>query len=172
MTAPYTLMVHSITPPDLPPRPTDLPASAFRSSLISGSPAAATSPFLFTLHLPNARDTNAMYPASHFQVVFSFAGSGQMFLPRVITPKDLKSLEGEGMENMYEAQVAADEVPRVKVNEGETTTASVSLYAWKGEKLLGKFEIGVIEGVGLEGLKSEAIHKRRVEQWKKGQAQS
>jgi hypothetical protein len=165
MAATFTLSVHSMTPPELPPQPTDLPATAFKSSLISGSPVAATSPLLFTLRLPNARPKNPLLPASHLQVVFSYHGTGDIFLPRFITPGDLVHVPGEG--DLYEAQVAGDDVPRVKVNIGETSDATVSVYAWKGEKLLGRFEIGKIEGLGLIGLKSEAIHKRRVEEWMK-----
>jgi hypothetical protein len=155
-----------MTHPNLPPQPTDLPASAFRSSLISGSPAAATSPLLFTLHLPNARPKNPLHPASHLQIIFTFEGTGSIYLPRFIMPGDLVLVDGE--ENLFEAKVAADEVPRVKVNEGMTSAATVSLNAWKGERVLGSWELGRIEGLGLVGLKSEAIHKRRVEVWKEG----
>jgi hypothetical protein len=128
-------------------------------------PAAAKTPLRFTLYLPNAKLTNLLFPASHLQVVFTFQGTGSMFLPRFIASADLEPIEGE--ENLYEAKVAGGEVPRVKVNEGQTTDATVSVNAWKGEKLLGKFEVGGIDGLGFEGLKSEPIHKRRVEQWNK-----
>ena len=104
--------------------------------------------------------------------MFTFEGTGQIFLPRVLTGEDFDPVgeggDGDGSDGgtLYTAQVAADEVPRVKVNEGASTTATISLFAWKGEKLLGKWDIGQIEGLGLTGLKSEEIHKRRVQQWK------
>jgi len=120
--------------------------------------------------------------------VFTFEGTGQIFLPRVLTGEDFAPVvqtngdadadgdedgdgdgnvhaDGRSSSNIYTGQVAADEVPRVKVNEGASTTATVSLFAWKGEKLLGKWDVGQIEGLGLTGLKSEEIHKRRVQQW-------
>jgi len=103
--------------------------------------------------------------------VFTFEGTGQIFLPRVLTGEDFDPLGEEGHGhgsdggNLYTAQVAASEVPRVKVNEGASIKATISLFAWKGEKLLGKWDIGQIERLGLTGLKSEEIHKRRVQQW-------
>ena len=164
----FDLTIRSFTPPTLPPQPNlaDVPASAYKSSLISGGPAAATSPLLFSLHLPNTRPKNPLYPASHLQAVFTFEGTGTIYLPRVLTSKDLDPEEEDETSNLYATSIPAPEIPRVKVNEGASTAATVSLFAWKGEKLLGKWDVGTVEGVGLTGLKSEEIHKRRVEQWK------
>ncbi|KAG6363683.1 hypothetical protein INS49_008784 [Diaporthe citri] len=53
----FSLSIHSFTPPSLPVRPADAPASFFRSPLIP-SAAAATSPLCFTVSLPSSRDTN------------------------------------------------------------------------------------------------------------------
>jgi len=169
----FSLTIRSLTPPTLPPQPdlADVPASAYKSSLIAGGPAAATSPLLFTLVLPNARPGSPLFPADRLQVVFTFAGTGSIYLPNVLESKDFvpvldAAADGDGNGNLYAAQIPASEIPRVKVNEGETSAATVSLNAWRGEKLLGKWELGKVEGVGLEGLKSLDIHKRRVEQWK------
>jgi len=169
----FSLSIHSLTPPTLPPQPdlAEIPTSAYKSSLIVGGPAAATSPLLFTLLLPNARPGNPLFPADRLQVVFTFEGTGSIYLPNVLEGKDFVTVleadgDADGSGNVYAAQISASEIPRVKVNEGETSAATVSLNAWKREKLLGKWEVGRVEDVGLKGLKSLDIHKRRVEQWK------
>lgn len=86
-------------------------------------------------------------------------------VPVVETSGSANDGNGSRTGSLYAAQVAAAEVPRVKVNEGASSAAMVSLFAWRGEKLLGKWDVGLVEGLGLEGLKSEEIHKRRVQQW-------
>lgn len=146
----FSLSIHSLTPPTLPPQPdlASVPATAYRSSLIARSPAAATSPLLFTLLLPAARPDNPLYPADRLQVVFTFAGTGQIFLPRVITSADLvpvvgtseNAIDGDGSRtgNLYAAQVAAAEVPRVKVNEGESSAAMGSFVCVARRKAAGE----------------------------------
>lgn len=57
----------------------------------------------------------------------------------------------------------SDNIPRAKVNHGMTSTAEVTVYAWKGEKLLGKWTVGQVEGLGIEGLKSSDLAISRAE---------
>lgn len=101
---------------------------------------------------------NGLSPATHLQLCWSFENTGTIFAPNHITAKDLIK-QGEH----YEVVVPASEVIRAKVNEGETTTGEVIVFAWKREKLLGRFSVGFIEGLGLEGYKSFELAKRRVE---------
>ena len=71
---------------------------------------------------------------------------------------------------VYELTVESEHILRCKVNHGESPDAEVRIRAWKRDKLLGCWTVGKIEGLGLEGLKSELIHRRRVEKWKKAAA--
>ncbi|KAK2603099.1 hypothetical protein N8I77_009581 [Diaporthe amygdali] len=162
----FSLSVHSFTPPTLPDRPADAPASAFRSPLIQ-SVAAATSPLSFTISLPSARDTDPLYPATHLQLSYNFEGTGEVFIPDVIKSQDVKveaSSEAES-ERLYVVRSPADQIPRAKVNEGATSAAEVRVYAWRGEKLLGKWSVGRIEGLGIEGLKSHPLAILRRDTW-------
>lgn len=153
----FTLSVLSYTPPTLPDQPTDINASDFRSPLLP-SIVAATSPLLFAISLPSARDNDPLYPATHLQLTYSFEGTGEIFIPNVITSKDLIESSAEGETNVYNVQVSSGDIPRTKVNHEMTTTAEVSVYAWRREKLLGKWNVGRVEGLGITGLKSEPIH--------------
>lgn len=156
----FSLTVHSFTPPTLPARPADTPDSALRSPHILPPAAVATSPLTFTISLPSARDNDPLYPATKLQLSFSHQGTGEVFPPRVVTSQDLIKAdepEGEGEQHLYTVQVPPNEVPRAKVSHEQTTDADVSVYAWKGEKLLGKFLVGRIEGLGFEGLKSNPL---------------
>lgn len=160
----FSLSIHSFTPPTLPERPVDAPASAFRSPLIP-STAAATLPLRFTVSLPTARETDSLYPATHLQLSYNFEGSGEVFIPDVITSKDLTKSESEAEPNLYEVETPAQNVPRPKVNEGAPSAAEVFLYAWRGEKLLGKWTVGRVEGLGIEGLKSDPLAILRRDTW-------
>lgn len=160
----FSLSVHSFTPPTLPDRPADVPASAFRSSLIP-SPAAATSPLCFTVSLPSGRDTDPLYPATHLQLTYNFEGTGEIFIPDVVTSRDLIKSADDTEPNLYEVRTPADKVPRAKVNEGAPSAAEVSAYAWRGEKLLGKWTVGRVEGLGIVGLKSNPLAILRRDTW-------
>lgn len=160
----FSLAVRSFTPPTLPDRPADAPPSAFRSGLIP-SVASAISPLCFTVSLSSARDTNPLYPASHLQLSYFYESSGEIFIPNVITSKDLVNVGTEAEPNLYEIQAPAEEIPRAKVNDGTTSTAEVRVYAWKGEKLLGKWVVGQVESLGLEGLKSFPLALLRQKTW-------
>lgn len=160
----FSLSIHSFTSPTLPDRPADAPASAFRSPLIP-SAAAATSPLCFNVSLPSARSSDPLYPATHLQLSYNFEGSGEVFLPDVITSRDLLKSISEAEPNLYEVQTPADKVPRAKVNEGAPSAAEVYVYAWRGEKLLGKWTVGRAEGLGIVGLKSDPLAILRRDTW-------
>lgn len=160
----FSLSIHSFTPPILPDRPADAPASAFRSPLIP-SAAAATSPLCFTVSLASSRDSDPLYPATHLQLSYNFEGSGEVFIPGVIASRDLVGSGGGDGPNLYEVQTPADQVPRAKVNEGAPSAAEVYVYAWRGEKLLGKWNVGRVEGLGIVGLKSDPLAILRRDTW-------
>lgn len=160
----FSLSIHSFTPPTLPDWPADAPASAFRSPLIP-SAAAATSPLCFTVSLPSARDTDPLYPATRLQLSYNFEGSGEVFIPDAITYRDLVKSGDEAEPNLYEVRAPADQVPRAKVNDGAPSEAEVYVYAWRGEKLLGKWTVGRIEGLGIVGLKSDPLAILRRDTW-------
>ena len=160
----FNLSVHSFTRPILPERPANAPPSAFRSPLIP-SAAAATSPLCFTLSLPAARGSDALYPATHLQLSYNFEGTGEVFIPDVITSRDLVKSDSEAEPNLYDVETPAHNVPRPKVNEGAPSAAEVFVYAWRGEKLLGKWTVGRVEGLGIEGLKSDPQAILRRDTW-------
>ncbi|KAJ6782145.1 hypothetical protein PWT90_07437 [Aphanocladium album] len=163
----YNLSVHSLTPPTLPEIPEGTQPSDIRSGMIPGSFAAALSPLRFTLSLPDARPKNPLYPATHLQLTYFYPSSGEIYVPNLITPRDVvKADDDEEQSTLYNVEIAPPDIVRVKVNEGETPDAEVRVNAWRNEKLLGKFTLGIIEGLGIEGLKSFDLAKRRVEAWK------
>lgn len=166
--AEYNLSVHSFTPPSFPEVPKETQPSEIRSGLIAGSSAAATSPLFFTLSLPGAGEKNPLYPATHLQLTYAYAGTGEIFVPNLIMPGDLtKSPSSDDEQSMlYNVQISPQDIARVKVNEDESPDAEVRLYAWRNEKLLGKWTLGMIKGLGIEGLKSSDLAKKRVEHWK------
>ncbi|OAA78655.1 hypothetical protein LEL_05478 [Akanthomyces lecanii RCEF 1005] len=167
----YRLSVHSLTPPTLPTTPEGAHHTDIRSGLSEGakgsSSVAATSPLRFTLSLPDATPKNPLHPATHLQLTYFYAGSGETFVPRPIAPADVVKTDADDESStLYEVELGPADILRVKVNEGETPDAEVRLNAWRNEKLLGKFTVGVIKGLGLEGFKSFDLAKRRVENWK------
>ncbi|KAJ2966105.1 hypothetical protein NQ176_g10304 [Zarea fungicola] len=166
--AEYNLSVHSFTPPSFPEVPKETQPSEIRSGLIAGSFAAATKPLFFTLSLPGAQEKNPLHPATHLQLTFAYAGTGEIFVPNLIMPGDLteSTSAGDAQSTLYNVEISPRDIARVKVNEGESPDAEVRLYAWRKEKLLGKWVIGTIKGLGIEGLKSTDLAKKRVEHWK------
>ena len=160
----FDLSVRSFTPPTLPARPADAPPSAFRSPHIP-SIAAATSPLSFTLSLPYARDENPLYPATHLQLSYHHKGTGEIFPPATIIAQQLVKCGTDGDEHLYSVEIPPNEIPRTKVNEGTTSNADVSVYAWRREKLLGKWNIGRIENLGFTGLKSNPLAVLRQKTW-------
>lgn len=117
------------------------------------------------MSLTSARDADPLYPATHLQLSYNFQGTGEVFIPDVIGPRDLVKSDDEAEPNLYEVQAPADKVPRAKVNEGAPSAAEVSVYAWRGEKLLGKWTVGRVEGLGIEGLKSDPLAVLRRDTW-------
>ncbi len=160
----FDLSVRSFEPPTLPARPADAPPSAFRSPHIT-SVAAATSPLFFTLSLPYAREENPLYPATYLQLSYNHEGTGEIFPPTTITAQQLVKSGTDGDEHLYIVEVPPNEIPRTKVNEGTTSDADVSVYAWRREKLLGKWAIGRIENLGFTGLKSTPLAILRQKTW-------
>lgn len=169
---PFTLTVHSFTPPTVPPQPAGLQHTDIQSPLISIVPV--TSPLRFTLALPSARDNNSLFPATHLQLSYVFACTGEIFDPEVLTAETIRSPRsqgtGEAEQKLYDVMIEPSRIPRAKVNSGESPDAEVIVYAWKREKFLGKFVLGRIEGLGFVGLKEHELAKRRVEQWNKTRA--
>lgn len=167
----FSLRVLSFTPPTLPEQPTDVPKSEFRSPIMR-SVAAATSPLKFTVSLPSARDKDALYPATHLQLSYTYEGSGEVFVPSVIKSEDLVKSDTDEEPNVYVVEAPADEVPRAKVNEGTTSDGIVTVYAWRREKLLGKWTVGRIEKLGFVGLKSDDLAVLRQKTWAANRAKA
>ncbi|KAF2669589.1 hypothetical protein BT63DRAFT_425278 [Microthyrium microscopicum] len=164
----FSLSIHSFTPPTLPAQPDDINPSDFKSAIHSSRTiAAATSPLCFTLSLPSARPNDPLYPATHLQITYNFEGSGEQFIPNPITSRDLIDASTEEEVNLYSVQLSGNDIARSKVNHGMTSNADVSVYAWRREKLLGKWLVGGVEGLGIVGLKSEPIHRLRQKTWAK-----
>ncbi|KAJ3498747.1 hypothetical protein NLG97_g887 [Lecanicillium saksenae] len=163
----YKLSVHSLNPPTLPEVPEGTQPSEIRSGMIPGSFAAASSPMRLTVSLPGARPNNPLHPATHLQLTYLYPGTGEIYVPEFIMPEDVvKADDGDEASALYNIEIAPRNIVRVKVNEGETPDAEVRMNAWRNEKILGKFTLGVVEGLGIEGLKSFDVAKRRVEAWK------
>ena len=104
---------------------------------------------------------------------YNFKGTGEVHVSRQFTSQDLVLVQAgsdedsEQVEPVYEINVQPEHICRVKVNHGESPDGELRVGAWKREKLLGVWTVGEIEGLGIEGLKSEPEHLRLVEQWKK-----
>lgn len=167
----YELSVTSFTPPTFPEIPEGTQPEQVRSPLIVGALEAATSPLQFTLSLPGARPTNPLHPATHIQLTYTYPNSGEVYLPHSIMPSDLVRADaGDERSTLYDVELGPKDIARAKVNEGESPDAEVKVYVWRNEKLLGKWTVGIIKGLGLEGLKSFDVAKRRVEYWKEQKA--
>jgi hypothetical protein len=169
--ATFSLSIHSFTPATPPEQPADAPPSAFRSSLFRSSlipsVASATTPLKFTMSLPGARHNDPLYPATHLQLCYHYEGTGDVFVPKFITSKDLNNVESGTHEeqNVFEVQVQPEDVLRAKVNHGTTNLATLIIHAWRNEKLLGKWTAGEMENLGLVGLKSHEVALLRQATW-------
>lgn len=104
-----------------------------------------------TVSLPNGRDTNALYPATHLQISYSYSPmSCQIFSPKVITSNDLIRCDSDP--SLYSIEIPDSEVPRIKYPAaGDSHVAEVHVHAWKGEKNLGSWRLGQIERPALVG---------------------
>lgn len=156
---PFTLTVHSFEAPTVPAQPADLLQHADHT--ITVIPPA--SPLRFTLALPSARDNNPLFPATHLQLSYVFSNTCEVFDPVSLSSEDLSS-RGGLEQNLYSVIVPASRIPRAKVNGDGSLDADVILYAWKRGKLLGKWTLGRIEGLGFAGSREQQLAKRRVEQ--------
>lgn len=145
---PFSLTVLSLTPPDLPDQPSSLKITDVQSSL-KPSPIAATSPLFFNIALASGTKS-PLSPATHLQLSYKYLGTGEVFIPNVITGNDLTPGDEPGV---WTVQAPALEIPRAKVNTGATTAAELKVHAWKGEKLLGSWSVGTIENLGIVGMK-------------------
>ena len=161
----FSITVKSFTPPTLPLVPANVDPKLIKAATIPNI-YGATSPMEFTVLLPSARPKNPLHPATHLILAYRFDQTGEHLVDEPILPEHLVSCGTEEEPHLYTIEVAPKHVARVKVNEGRTTDANVGVYSWKGEKLLGRFDIGHLEGLGIAGLKSEEIHKMRVEAWR------
>lgn len=158
----FNLSIHSIRLPSLPQPPPDLEAKDVHSSLIP-SALSATSPLQIVLSLPLAKPKDPLHPSTHLQLSYKYEGTGEIFIPESITRERLIWIEDQ----LFELEVPPKDIPRGKVNHEQTTTAEVLVYGWKGEKLLGNWSVCQIEGLGIEGLKSDGVPRLRYETWKK-----
>lgn len=161
----FSLTVKSFAPPTLPEVPADLDPSAIRSPHIPNV-LSPTSPLYFTVSLPFAREKDPLYPATHLQMAYYYEGTGEPISTNLITSKNLVNSHADAGSDIYTFEVPPDSILRAKVNHGESPQAEVRVRAWRNEKLLGMWTVGRIAKLGLEGFKSEPIHRRRVEEWK------
>ena len=164
--AQFDLSIQSFTPPTIPETPPDIPPSAFKSPHLP-SPVPVTSPLAFSVSLPSARDKNPLFPATHLQMTYSFEGTGEIFMTTLITSKDLVKLDtgADAESTLFQVRIDPKDIPRPKVNHETTTDAHVRVYAWKREKLLGKWDVGDVEGLGISGLKSNDLAVLRQQTW-------
>ena len=164
----FSLTVQSFVAPDLPPVPKDIDHSLIKSPLIPNV-LSPTSPLHLQLLLPCARESDFLYPATHLQFSYHYEGTGESIGADLITSREVvRGPSDEKVQDhfVYHVEVPPTSILRVKVNHGETPDADMRVRAWKNEKLLGMWTIGRIPGLGLEGFKSEPIHRLRVAQWK------
>lgn len=145
----FKLSILSLDVPALPNQPPDAVPTDFHSPL-QPSPLAPTSPMTITLSLSPIRASDPLHPATHLQLAYTYKGTGDIFMPDVITAKDLLTTDDEGV---FMLEVQGKDIPRAKVSSGGMSAAVVNLYAWKGEKLLGRWQVGTIEGLGIVGMK-------------------
>ena len=161
----FSLTVRSFTPPTLPVVDAEIEPSAIRSPHIPNV-LSPTSSLYFVVFLPSARNKDPLYPATHLQMAYQYEGTGEVFSSNLIMARNVVSSGTEEEPTLYTIEVPPESIPRVKVNHGESPLAEVRVRAWRDEKLLGMWPVGIIENLGLEGFKSQPIHLRRVEQWK------
>lgn len=161
---PFNLTITSFTPPKLPQVDVQTYApSAIKSWALIPPALRPLTSLRFTILLPGARSNNPIHPATHLQMQYCYGGNSGVFVPDVIKPDRLVQLEEE---NSFEVEIDPKDIPRCKVDEGNTSAASVIVYVWKGEKLLGQWAVGEIDRLGFEGFKSTELHKARVAVWK------
>lgn len=157
----FSISIESVSLPTLPqPSADELASDILRSPLIP-SALRATTPLCITCALALARPKNPLYPATHLQLSYNFGNTGQVFVPHYITSEHLVAVNTTN--NFFEIKVPVEDIPRPKVNHGATSTGEVAVYAWKDEKMLGKWEVCQIKGLGIEGLKSDDLAIRRAE---------
>lgn len=163
MTPAFDLVVQSFTSPTLPGIPSDLDKSAIRSPHIANA-LRALSPLDVHIVLPHAKEKNPLHPATHLNMEYFYDGTGAVMGHDQITADRLECVDME--QKLFLLRVPPEGILRVKVNHGESADAEVRVCAFKDFKLLDKWVVGQIKGLGLEGFKSEPIHLKRVEQWK------
>lgn len=164
----FHLTVIGLKPPLLPHYdPTTNPPIKIQTPLNLPPEIAAQSSLAITISRPTtspAHPKNPLYPATHLQLSYGFAGTGEVFVPSMIRPRDLLKLEdGSTTENIYQINVSSSLIPRAKVNRGTTSTAEVMIHVWKGEKLLGTWFAGRVANLGIVGWKEDDLAVSRVE---------
>ena len=110
-----------------------------------------------------SRGKNPIYPATYVQLSWTYAGE-EMFVDNVYTARDIdEENEGENsssdIENsdesggrsqrLYSLTIPQENIARKMCKPEEGRDAQVKLYAWRGEKLLGQWELGTVEGAGI-----------------------
>lgn len=109
------------------------------------SPTTTTNrPLSIKVNIPSAADNpkNPLSPATHLQLSWSYAnGKHEIFMPQLITSETMAVLNLD--DGLFEVEVAKGEIPRAKVG----GNAEIVLYAWKGEKSLGRWRIGEVESL-------------------------
>ncbi|KAH8664658.1 hypothetical protein BX600DRAFT_302369 [Xylariales sp. PMI_506] len=109
----------------------------------------ATSPLSFTVAVQSSRAKDPLYPATHLQLAYGFPGVGEIFDPSLITSKELMAKsttndDDDDESKLYTVRVRPADIPRTRLNVEEAARhpADVHLYAWRGEKYLGKWDLG------------------------------
>lgn len=93
-------------------------------------------------------------------MAYHYEGTGEVISTNPITNKNLTDSSIEEASHLHTFEVLPESILRVKVNHGESPAAEIRVRARRHEKLLGMWSVGCIENLGLEGCKSEPIHRR------------
>ena len=161
----FDLIVVSHSQPPLKQPPSDIDPSLIRSPLIRND-FSPTLPLHITVELPAAKAANPLYPASHLHVSYQYEGTAEVISTTLITKEYLTPLDDPERPQTYTIEIPPEGILRAKVNDSQTPDATIRLRAWKGEKMLGVYDVGIYENLGYTGFKSQPIHLRLVEQWK------
>lgn len=97
-----------------------------------------------------------LYPATHLQLRWVFSDGTDVFTGE-IAPGSIRTTRGEHDEEesggppdiTYHIELPREQMPRVPVTADEEGTADVTLYVWKGDKILGQWPVGQVEGLGV-----------------------
>lgn len=97
-----------------------------------------------------------LHPATHLQLRWVFPNGTDLFTDE-IAPEIIRTTRGEHDEGAsggppditYHIELPRKQMPRVQVTADEEGAADVTLYVWKGDKVLGEWPVGKVEGLGV-----------------------